>query len=122
MMRFSYAGVDLPRPKPDGMRLELQDIDKAERNANGDMIIELVAQKWVLAVNWGLLTASQAQLIAATLAANRTGMLEYYDIAQGGYISRRVYHGAGSGVTYYRYDDNLELQMYQSYSVNFIEM
>jgi len=119
---FDYAGVRLPAPSTGALSLELQPIDKADRNAMGDMILEEVTMKVKLGASWSNLNGEQAHKIFSTLKANRTGTLKYFDIAENSTVTRNVYYGAGAKIGYVRFDDDLSRSRYNAASVNFIEM
>lgn len=57
MALINIGGVDLPTPTD--FEVGIMDISKAERNANGTMIIERVTTKRKLALKYSYLTASE---------------------------------------------------------------
>jgi hypothetical protein len=118
---LKYAGVNLPAPVKNGLNIELQPIDSAERNASGDLMIEEVALKRKISITWSSLKGSEASTIISLLANNRTGELEYYDVANGGVFNISVYYGAGAKLSYLRFDDEMNKQLYTNLTVNFIE-
>jgi hypothetical protein len=119
---LTYAGIELPIPERDGMRITLNPIDKAERNAAGDMMIEEVAMKRTVSVTWNEIKGDEANNIYSVMESNRTGKLHYFDVAKGGFSDLECYWGANPPITFNRYDDELEAQLYGSITVNFIEM
>lgn len=58
MALIKIDGVDMPSPS--GIQFGIMDLSKAERNANGTMIIERIATKRKLDLEWKYL--SQAEL------------------------------------------------------------
>jgi hypothetical protein len=66
MALITINGVDLPTPTD--FQVGIMDISKAERNANGTMIIERVATKRKLFLTYSFLTESQAELVLKTIA------------------------------------------------------
>lgn len=54
---------------PSEFSLGYLDLDRAERNANGEMIIDFIAQKRKIEMSWKLLTSAEAELIRS-LAKN----------------------------------------------------
>ena len=119
-MRFSYAGIDLPAPA--SVDLELQPIDSAERNAQGDLLIDEITLKLKLVVSWKALNGVNANRLMAALRNNRIGLLSYFDISTSSMRSIQVYYGAGAAVSYFRFDDSLARQLYKDISVNFIQI
>jgi hypothetical protein len=63
---ITIGGVELPTPSD--FSVSYQDISKAERNANGLMIIERIATKRKLAFTYAYLTEVEASLILRTIA------------------------------------------------------
>lgn len=61
MPLISINGVDLPTPTD--YIVGIQDISKAERNANGTMIIERIATKRKLELSWSFLDSSQVSQV-----------------------------------------------------------
>lgn len=120
--KLLYAGQDLPVPDENGINIELQPIDTTERNAAGDAMIEEVALKRNISITWSNLNGNKASIIMTSLANNRTGKLEYYDISDGGFVSRDVYYSSGASLTFNRFDNEMSEQKYSSLTVNFIEM
>lgn len=57
MAILNVGGTDLPPPT--GLTVSIQDIVKADRNANGTMIMELIAVKRKIEMQWAYLTAAQ---------------------------------------------------------------
>jgi hypothetical protein len=55
---------------PSQYRVDIDDIVKAERNANGNMIKEIVATKRKISMNWAFLTIAQMEEILDELSAN----------------------------------------------------
>jgi len=119
---IKYAGSDLPSLQVGGLRLIFHPIDDAERSASGDLMLEEIAFKRKIGATFPPLTGDETHHIMATLELNRSGHLEYFDIAKGGVHTIPVYYGAGVSVDMMRYDDNMALQLYSSLSINFIEM
>lgn len=61
MALITVAGVALPTPSE--FQIGYMDISKAERNANGNMIIERIATKRKLFLTYTFLTTSEVSLI-----------------------------------------------------------
>ena len=66
MSFITVNGVNLPTPT--SFEVGVMDISKAERNANGKMIIERVATKRKLFLTYAYMTESQASLILKAIA------------------------------------------------------
>lgn len=101
MALITVNGV--PLPSPSEYSVGVMDLSKAERNANGLILIERIATKRKIECQWAFLTADQLQLLLTTVSpvffsvtypdpqtgATRTGtfyvgdrtagMLDYFD-------------------------------------------
>jgi len=119
-LTIRYAGHELPPLQ--GLRIELQPIDVAERNASGDMMLEEVAHKRKVVAIFPPQNGSKVSAIMSTLKSNRSGLLEYYDPVSGDMVTMPAYYGAGPSIEMKRYDSNMGLQLYSAITINFIEM
>jgi hypothetical protein len=63
---ISVSGVDLPTPVD--FQVGYMDVSKAERNANGTMIIERIATKRKLFLTYAYISESDASIILAQTA------------------------------------------------------
>ncbi|MEG0133410.1 MAG: DUF6711 family protein [Clostridium sp.] len=61
MALIKINGVEIPTPA--SYSVGIQDISKAERNANGTMIIERIATKRKIEIGWGLITSETAGIV-----------------------------------------------------------
>ncbi|WP_028609736.1 DUF6711 family protein [Paenibacillus harenae] len=68
MALLKINGADLPTPS--GYIVTKQDIVKAERNARGTMIKELIASKDKIDLTWIYLTPAQLSQLLAAVSAN----------------------------------------------------
>ena len=121
-MTLSYAGRSLPSPPPGGISFELQPIDSAERNAEGDMILDEITMKIKVSVKWKNLTGTEANLIFSVLRNNRTGSFRFFDISANSDRTIQAYYGAGAKIDYLKFDGNLGAQLYSNMTANFIEI
>lgn len=55
-------------PTPTEMSIGYMDISKAERNANGKMIIERIAEKRKLEIKYAYISAADLSLVLSTIA------------------------------------------------------
>lgn len=53
---------------PDDFRVSINDIVKAERNTNGTMVIDLIATKRKLELNWTYLSSAELAALLASVA------------------------------------------------------
>lgn len=66
MALITISGVDLPTPSE--FQVGYMDVSKAERNANGTMIIERIATKRKLFITYAYISESDASLILKQIA------------------------------------------------------
>lgn len=79
-------------PTPSDFQVSVMDISKAERNANGDMIIERIATKRKLELTWKYL--SQADLSALLIRVSAVFFtIEYPDPQTGALRTGTFYSG-----------------------------
>jgi hypothetical protein len=76
MAFFTVSGVALPAPSE--FEVSVMDLSKAERNANGRMIIERIATKRKLAFSYSYVTADDAADILKQIAPT-SYTVTYYD-------------------------------------------
>lgn len=91
MALLKINGVDVS-PTPTTYDISILDITKAERNANGQMIIERIAQKRKIAISYAFLTAAQLSTLL-----NQTSAI-YYDVTyldpvSNSYLTSSFYNG-----------------------------
>lgn len=68
MSLLKINGVDMPTPS--SMSLGIQDIVKAERNARGTMIIEKIATKRKIDLQWAFLTPAQLSSLLTAVSSS----------------------------------------------------
>lgn len=116
--KLSFNGVEYPAPTD--YKVDFEPIVDAQRNANGDMILEYIAEKRRLNLQWKRLNGEYYQkILQSRKGANITGSLSFFDPSEGMVVEMKAY---ASPVTapLIRYEDGL--QMWENVSVNFIEL
>ncbi|OBZ13333.1 DUF6711 family protein [Bacillus sp. FJAT-26390] len=90
MALLSINGVDLPTPAD--YTVSKQDIVKAERNARGKMLKELIATKDKIDLTWVYLTQAQASQV---LTAVKVNFFEatYFEPQTGAFRTAEFYRG-----------------------------
>ena len=74
---FKINSIDIATPT--AYEIGIASIDKAERNANGTMIIENIATKRKLNLAWDIITNTDLQTILQQVNASRFVDVEYLD-------------------------------------------
>jgi hypothetical protein len=90
MAFFTVGGVGLPAPSE--FEVSVMDLSKAERNANGRMIIERIATKRKLAFTYAYVTEADAMSILNKIAPT-SYTVTYRDPQTGGMKSGSFYCG-----------------------------
>lgn len=79
-------------PNPSSYKVGVMDISKAERNANGRMVIDIIATKVKLEMSWNYLTEQQLSKILTAIKGN-TFNVEYLDPRTNSRQTRLFYVG-----------------------------
>ena len=90
MALIKFNGVDIPTPSD--YSVGIQDISKAERNANGTMIIERVATKRKIELAWKFLSKDQLSTLF-NMVSPVFFTVEYIDPQDNGIKSGTFYCG-----------------------------
>lgn len=94
MALITVNGVDFP--DPDMYKPDLEPLGQWERNANGDLVGDLVAYKRKLNLTWGMLPGNLYQTL---LSAVRPFFVtvRFYDPSAGGFATGTFYASPRSG-------------------------
>lgn len=90
MALLMISGVEMPTPSE--YQVGIMDLSQAERNVNGEMIIERIATKRKLELAWALLTGSQYKLILEAVSAV-VFPVTYFDPMTNGLVTKTFYAG-----------------------------
>lgn len=88
---FKINGTTIDTPSE--YSINIASIDKAERNANGTMIIENIATKRKLDLSWANITQANLSQILGLLNASRFVTVEYLDSETGTLTTGTFYSG-----------------------------
>lgn len=87
---LTIGGVDMPTPTE--MNISYMDLSKAERNANGLMIIERVATKRKLEIKYSYLTSANLSKLLNAVAPTFYNVT-FLDVKTGAYQTASMYCG-----------------------------
>jgi hypothetical protein len=90
MAILKINGIDIPTPSD--YNPGIMDLSKAERNANGTMIIERIATKRKLELSWKYLSQQEMSLILTAISPVFFSV-EYIDPQEGGLKTGTFYAG-----------------------------
>lgn len=110
-------GVQLPAPIK--INSSYMDITNAKRNSAGTMIIDIIAEKVKLEVEWGLLSVEEVSYILNTISPS-TFQIQYFDIKQNKEVTKMFYKGNRS-MQYMYYKNGVPYKI-KGFKVNFIEV
>ncbi len=117
MTMLKVDGVALPTPS--SYTPDFEEISKADRNANGDMIKEVIAYKYKLNVTWKMLSQEELTKLMSVKRKN-SFTLEFIDMDTGKPRKGQFYAGTPSdNAMDYK---NGRVENWLDIKMNFIEM
>lgn len=116
-LKINGATVKIPRKFQVGY--QTIDADSSGRNANGEMVRDIIAQKVKLEIEWGPLDDSTASSLLKAIKGEFF-TVDYPDAETGGQITKTFYSGDRSLPTY-SWNDKFTKIKWESFSANFIE-
>ncbi|MFW0731747.1 DUF6711 family protein [Enterococcus raffinosus] len=119
-MDFLIAGSKVATPKELTVSIQTLDSGSSGRNANGDMVRDILGRKTKLDAKWGPLNTSEVSLILRLIDA-AFFTVRYLDPQEGGLITKSFYCG-DSSTPVYSWNAKFSKMMWQGLSVPFIEM
>lgn len=105
-------------PTPTEMTVNVMDLSKADRNANGTMLLERIATKQKLQCKWSALYDIDLSKILSAISPT-TYYVTYIDPVTNSSTTKNMYCGDRSA-GYITYQNNRAL--YKDFSVDFIEI
>lgn len=112
-------GVTVKTPKEFQVGLQTIDADSSGRNANGEMIRDIIAEKKKLEIKWGPLSDLEASSILRKI--NKPFFTcRYPDPQEGGMLTRTFYCGDRS-LPSYSWNEKFQEIRWEGLSANFIE-
>lgn len=116
MALLQIGGKDMPTPTE--YSISYMDLSKADRNANGSMIIERIATKRKLALTWSYITAVDLSTILQAIAP--TSYTVYFRDAQYNNMQTGVFYCGDRNVGMISYIDGNPV--YKDFSFDLIEL
>lgn len=116
MALLNIGGVNMPTPTE--LTVSVQDISKADRNANGSMVLERIATKQKLACKWSCISDLDLSKILLAISPT-TYNITYVDPVTNSWVTKNMYCGDRSAA-YINFQNNTAL--YKDFSVDFIEI
>lgn len=108
---------NIPIPSPSSLKVGIMDISNAERNAQGEMLIDRVATKRKLDLNWRFLEPYELSNLLK-LVGNVYFFVKYPD-PQTGDLQIRTFYCGDRNIGMYQYQDGKPVWV--DVSFNFIE-
>jgi hypothetical protein len=113
---LNIGGVSMPTPTE--LTVSVQDLSKADRNANGTMVIERIATKLKLACKWSYISDYDLSKVLTAISPT-TYYITFVDPVTNSWTTRNMYCGDRSA-GYISFQNNTA--MYKDFSVDFIEI
>lgn len=118
-MEFLIAGSKVKIPKEMVVGIQTLDSSSTGRNANGDMVRDVLGKKTKLDIVWGPLNTSEVSLILRLIDPSFF-TVRYMDPQEGKLITKTFYCGDRS-IPVYSWHPNFEASMWNGLTVSFIE-
>ena len=112
-------GVTVKFPKEFSVNVETIDADSSGRNANGEMVRDVIAQKTKLTLKWGPLSDSEVSDILQRI--NNPFFVVVYPDPQLGRQKSKTFYAGASTMPSYSWNDKFKTMKWQELSVNMIE-
>ena len=116
MALLTIGGVAMPTPTE--LTVNVMDLSKADRNANGSMVLERIATKQKLQCKWAYITDYDLSKVLTAIKGT-TYYVTYIDPITNSWTTKNMYCGDRSA-GYISYQNNKVY--YQAFSVDFIEI
>lgn len=113
---LNIGGVDMPTPSE--FTVSLQDISKADRNANGTMVLERIATKQKLQCKWSYLSSADLKTILGAISPVSYSVT-YTDPTTNVLATKQMYCGDRS-IGYIDFQNNTP--RYKDFGFDLIEM
>lgn len=118
-MDFIISGSKVATPKELSVSIQTLDSGSSGRNANGEMVRDILGSKTKLDVKWGPLDTSEVSLILR-LFDSAFFTVRYLDPKEAGLITKTFYCGDRT-VPVYSWNAKFSKMMWQGLSVSLIE-
>ena len=118
-MDFLISGSNVVTSKELSVSIQTLDSGSSGRNANGDMVRDILGRKTKLDVKWGPLEISEVSLILR-LIDSAFFTVRYFDPQEAGLITKTFYCG-DRVVPVYSWNEKFSKKMWQGLSVSLIE-
>ena len=112
-------GVTVKPPQDFNVTYNTIDADSSGRNANGDMVRDIITQKVKLECKWGPLSDLEVSSILKAVK-NKFITIEYPDPEEGKQMSKTFYAGDRTAPSY-SWNNKFEKAKWNGLSMNFIE-
>jgi len=113
---ITIGGVAMPTPSE--LTVSVNDISKADRNANGTMVLERITTKQKLQCKWTYITSSDLMTILNAISPT-TYFITYVNPLTNSFVTKNMYCG-DRAVGYIDFQNNVP--RYKDFSVDFIEI
>ncbi|CAM3218442.1 hypothetical protein GHI93_11590 [Lactococcus hircilactis] len=116
---LSINGVIVKNPKTFKVGYQTIDADSSGRNANGEMVRDIITQKVKLEIEWGALDDSTASALLKAIKA--VFFTVNYPDAETGTQQTKTFYSGDRSLPSYSWNDKFNQIKWGSFSTNFIE-
>ncbi|WP_270265206.1 DUF6711 family protein [Lactococcus formosensis] len=116
---LQIEGITVKTPQEFSVDISTIDADSSGRNANGEMVRDVIAQKTKLVIKWGPLSDSEVSDILQRI--NKPFFNVIYPDPQLGRQRTKTFYAGDSTTPSYSWNDKFKAMKWENLSVNFIE-
>ncbi|MCT3099390.1 DUF6711 family protein [Lactococcus lactis] len=116
---LSINGVVVKNPKTFKVGYQTIDADSSGRNANGEMVRDIITQKVKLELEWGPLDDATASALLKAIKA--VFFTVNYPDAETGTQQTKTFYSGDRNLPAYSWSDNFSKIKWSSFTTNFIE-
>lgn len=116
---LQFDGETIKTPKEFSVGISTIDADSSGRNANGEMVRDVIAQKTKLTIKWGPLSDSEISDILQRI--NQPFFVVIYPDPQIGRQRSKTFYAGDSTSPSYSWNDKFQAMKWQGLSVDLIE-
>lgn len=119
MTKLSINGVVIKTPKTFSVGIQTIDSDSTGRNASGNMVRDIIAEKVKLDISWGPLSDNEISQILSKISGAFFSVT-YPDPQVGGNTTKRFYVGDRTAPSY-SWNEHFQASKWEGLTLSFIE-
>lgn len=116
---LQFDGTTVKTPKEFSVSISDIDADSSGRNANGEMVRDVIAQKTKISIKWGPLSDVEISNILQKI--NKPFFVVVYPDPQIGRQRSKTFYAGDSTMPSYSWNDKFQAMKWENLSINLIE-